>query len=232
MDLLKKLVVLSGAGISAESGIDTFRSINGLWANHRIEDVASPEAWKRNPSLVQEFYNARRKQILEVNPNQAHLFLAELENHFDVQIVTQNIDDLHERAGSTNVLHLHGNIRFSKSSGPKQEKKYYRIEGWELKSTDLCDDAYPLRPHVVWFGEAVPEFERAAEICKNADILLVIGTSLQVYPAASLAFLSNKSCLKMIVDPHTLDIQDTDAFLHIKHTAVESIQKLKQILKV
>ncbi|MEY4604011.1 MAG: hypothetical protein RIT43_1303, partial [Bacteroidota bacterium] len=157
----KKLVIFSGAGMSAESGIQTFRDSDGLWEKFRIEDVATPEAWRKDPAMVQDFYNQRRKQILECTFNEAHALIAKLENHYDVQVITQNIDDLHERAGSTNVMHLHGNIRFAKSSGPGQEKAYYPVEGWELKLSDLCPDGYPLRPHVVWFGEEVPMYEKA-----------------------------------------------------------------------
>ena len=182
----KKLVVLSGAGISAESGISTFRDSNGLWEQYAIEDVATPEAWRKNPSLVQEFYNFRRKQVIDAQPNEAHLYFAELESEFDVAVITQNIDDLHERGGSTDVLHLHGNIRLSKSSGPHQEKAYYPVNGWELTMEDRCPEGYVLRPHLVWFGEAVPNLEVAAEIIAEADYLVVVGTSLNVYPAAGL----------------------------------------------
>lgn len=149
----QKVIVFSGAGMSAESGINTFRDSGGLWENNRIEDVATPSAWAANPERVQQFYNARRKQIIEAQPNKAHLAVKELEKHFDVQVITQNIDDLHERAGSSSVLHLHGNIRFSKSSGPNQEEAYFPIEGWELKISDKCPEGFTLRPHVVWFGE-------------------------------------------------------------------------------
>jgi NAD-dependent deacetylase len=152
--------------------------------------VATPQAWKKNPDLVQMFYNLRRKAVIEANPNEAHFYFAALEKKYKVTIITQNIDDLHERAGSTNVIHLHGNIRLAKSSGPNPDKKFYPIEGNEIKTGDLCADGFQLRPHVVWFGEAVPEIERAAEICKTADILVVVGTSLQVYPAAGLAFVA------------------------------------------
>lgn len=227
---MKKIVVLSGAGISAESGIKTFRDSDGLWENHKIEDVATPEAWRKNPELVQKFYNERRKVILKTQANLAHQFLVELEKKYDVQIVTQNIDDLHERAGSKKVMHLHGNIRFSKSSGPNQEKKYYPIDAWELKMTDLCDDGFPLRPHVVWFGEAVPMLDQAAKLCMEADILIVIGTSLQVYPAASLAFITKKDCLRIIVDPSVEGISLDNTFIKIAKKAVEGIEDLKRIL--
>lgn len=225
-----QIVVLSGAGMSAESGIKTFRDNDGLWENYRIEEVATPEAWRANPKLVQEFYNQRRKNVLEAQPNAAHYFLAELEQHYDVRIVTQNIDDLHERAGSSNILHLHGNIRLAKSSGPDPEAKYYPIEGWELRMSDQCDAGYTLRPHVVWFGEAVPLLEKAAEICVQADILLVIGTSLQVYPAANLVHYTKKDCRKIIVDPNAGRIITDSTYTVIHETAVNSIGELRKIL--
>lgn len=227
---MKKITVLTGAGISAESGIKTFRDTDGLWENYSINEVATPEAWRKNPKLVQGFYNERRKTILECQANLAHHFLVELEKYFEVQVITQNIDDLHERAGSKNILHLHGNIRYAKSSGPNQEKKYYPIEGWELKMTDLCEDGFPLRPHVVWFGEDVPNLEIAAEHCIETDILIVIGTSLQVYPAASLAYITKKDCLRIILDPscETMDVGNT--FVKIPKTAVAGIEDLKNIL--
>ena len=182
----KKIVFFSGAGMSAESGISTFRDSGGLWEKYEINEVATPEAWSRNPDLVTDFYNQRRKQIIETSPNAAHNFITSLEDQFDVTVITQNIDDLHERAGSTNILHLHGNIRLAKSSGPNQEKKLYPIDGWKLTKNDLCEDGYRLRPHVVWFGEAVPALEDAIPLIESADVFIVIGTSLQVYPAAGL----------------------------------------------
>ncbi len=198
---MKNIVILSGAGVSAESGISTFRDSGGLWEQYKIEEVATPEAWENNPQKVQTFYNLRRKQILEVKPNEAHFLIAKLESRFHVNVITQNIDDLHERAGSTNVLHLHGNIRYAKSSGPNQEVNYYPVEGWGLKMSDLCPDGYPLRPHVVWFGESVPMMDKAAELIAEADILIVIGTSLQVYPAAGLVYMTPRQCQKFIIDP-------------------------------
>lgn len=228
----KKIVVLSGAGISAESGISTFRDSNGLWENYRIEEVATPEAWNTNPELVQRFYNLRRKQVMEVFPNAAHVFFRELESHYNVVVVTQNIDDLHERAGSSNVIHLHGNIRYAKSSGPKQEAKYYPIEGWELSMNDLCDDGYPLRPHVVWFGESVPEMERAVETLSDADYLIVIGTSLNVYPAAGLIHYVSNSCEKLIVDPKVSELPVDSSFTSLAKSAVESVPELKKFFGI
>jgi NAD-dependent deacetylase len=222
----KLLVVLSGAGISAESGIATFRDTGGLWEKYAIEDVATPEAWNRNPQLVQQFYNERRKQVIAAEPNAAHRYFAKLESVFDVVIVTQNIDDLHERGGSSNVLHLHGNIRESKSSGPQQEKCYYPIEGWELKMEDRCPDGYPLRPHVVWFGEAVPKLELAAEFISSADVLVVVGTSLNVYPAAGLINYAKASCRKFVIDPKADELSVGNSFKKIARSAVEGVKEL------
>jgi NAD-dependent deacetylase len=227
---MKHLVILSGAGISAESGIQTFRDSNGLWENYAIEDVATPQAWKKNPDLVQMFYNLRRKAVIEANPNEAHFYFAALEKKYKVTIITQNIDDLHERAGSTNVIHLHGNIRLAKSSGPNPDKKFYPIEGNEIKTGDLCADGFQLRPHVVWFGEAVPEIERAAEICKTADILVVVGTSLQVYPAAGLAFVAPKETAKIVIDPKCEELSVNDDFIKLPYSAVEGVKILDRLL--
>jgi NAD-dependent deacetylase len=196
---MKKIVVLTGAGMSAESGILTFRDNNGLWQNHRIEEVATPYAWLNNPELVIEFYNQRRKQLLEVEPNAAHFALAKLENKYDVEIVTQNVDDLHERAGSTNVLHLHGELRKVRSE--KDSSLISELDGWELKLGDLAEDGAQLRPHIVWFGEDVPEINNAAKIVHTADILLVVGTSLSVYPAAGLLNETKIGCRRIYIDP-------------------------------
>ncbi len=198
---MQKIVVFSGAGMSAESGIQTFRDNGGLWEQYRVEDVATPEAWKRDPELVTRFYNQRRKQIIETNPNEAHVAIQRLESMYNVTVITQNIDDLHERAGSKKVLHLHGNIRFSKSSGPNQENTYYPILGWELSAEDRCPDGYRLRPHVVWFGEEVPLLEAAAAIISTADLLIIIGTSLRVYPAAGLIREVSKHSTVYLIDP-------------------------------
>jgi len=196
---MKKAVILTGAGISAESGLQTFRDTDGLWEGYRIEDVATPEAWKRNPQMVQEFYNIRRKAVLEAEPNAAHLALAELEKKYGVTIITQNIDDLHERAGSTNVVHLHGLI--TRSQSDKNPRLTYDIEGWEIKMGETCELGSQLRPHVVWFGEPVPMIETAAEICSTAAIFMVIGTSLAVYPAAGLIDFVPPDAEKFVIDP-------------------------------
>ncbi len=224
------LVILSGAGISAESGIKTFRDADGLWENYPIEEVATPQAWQNNPDLVQKFYNERRLNVISAKPNLAHHYFSSLQKFFNVQVITQNIDDLHERAGSTNVLHLHGNIRYAKSSGPNKEKKYYLIEGHELKMTDYCDDGFPLRPHVVWFGEEVPLLSKAAELVGEADVLIVIGTSLQVYPAAGLIHAVPNEALKIVIDPHANTLSVPKDFRLLNCTAQESIPFLTEIL--
>ena len=197
---MKKIVVLTGAGISAESGLKTFRDSGGLWEEHRIEDVATFEGWQRNPKMVLDFYNERRKQLKGAEPNAAHKALVRLEQRYEVQIITQNVDDLHERAGSSNVLHLHGELKKSRST--VDEDLVYDIKGWELKLGDLCEKGSQLRPHIVWFGEAVPMIELATQLTEQADIFIVIGTSLNVYPAASLiGFVSDKAS-KYLIDPN------------------------------
>lgn len=221
-----KIVIFSGAGMSAESGIGTFRDSGGLWEQFKLEEVATPEAWKRNPALVQDFYNQRRKQIIDAKPNSAHKLIAELEKKFEVIVITQNIDDLHERAGSSNVIHLHGNIRFAKSSGPNAEKSYYPIADWELKTTDLCPEGYTLRPHVVWFGESVPMYDKAIEIVQTSDLLIVIGTSLNVYPAAGIIHYADKSARKVIIDPHVSEINVPLDFECIQSGANEGMEIL------
>ncbi|MBK0379451.1 SIR2 family NAD-dependent protein deacylase [Mucilaginibacter segetis] len=197
---MKKVIVLTGAGISAESGLKTFRDSDGLWEGYDIEEVATPQAWERNPALVQEFYNMRRKSVLEAKPNAAHLALAQLENKYDVTIITQNIDDLHERAGSTNVVHLHGIITRSQSS--INPDLTYPVNGWELKMGELCELGSQLRAHVVWFGEAVPMIENAAQLCTEAEIFILVGTSLAVYPAAGLVNYVPQYVTRYIIDPN------------------------------
>lgn len=194
----KKIVVLTGAGISAESGIKTFRDSDGLWENHRIEDVATPQGWAANPELVLDFYNQRRAQLLKVEPNDGHRALADLEKHFDVHIVTQNVDDLHERAGSTQVMHLHGQLRQVRSV-----RFQNLVYSWDkdLNLGDLCERGHQLRPHIVWFGESVPMLEPAAELAEQADYFLIVGTSLQVYPAAGLMSYAPRNIPFYYVDP-------------------------------
>ena len=196
-----RLVVLSGAGMSAESGIATFRGSDGLWEGHRVEEVASPEGFQANPELVLEFYNQRRRQIVAARPNEGHFALARLESRFEVQIVTQNVDDLHERAGSTNVLHLHGEIRKARST--QDPKVVLDVEGTELNWGDVGPDGAQLRPHIVWFGESVPLIDKAMEVVESADVLVVVGTSLQVYPAAGLVGYAPQSSPIHVVDPNT-----------------------------
>jgi len=197
---MKRVVVFSGAGISAESGIKTFRDSGGLWENYAIEDVATPGAWNKNQDLVLDFYNQRRQQVMDAKPNPAHLALVELEKHFEVFIITQNIDNLHERAGSTNVLHLHGEIMKARSTVNPQ--LIYSLEKAEIKKGDCCELGSQLRPHIVWFGEMVPNMEPAIEISQTADVFLVIGTSLAVYPAASLLEFAPENAMKVLVDPN------------------------------
>ena len=221
-----KIVVFSGAGMSAESGINTFRDSNGLWEKHDIKEVATPEAWQADPDLVTEFYNQRRKQIINAKPNQAHLEIARLQDTHDVSVITQNIDDLHERAGSIDVLHLHGNIRYSKSSGPNPQKAYYRIEGSDLTENDLCPEGFRLRPHVVWFGESVPMLEKAIEITNSATHFVVIGSSLEVYPAASLIQYCSIQCKKWIIDPNAEKMNIQNGFQSINLPAGEGIKVL------
>ncbi len=194
-----RIVVLTGAGISAESGLKTFRDSNGLWENHRVEDVASPEGFRRNPALVLDFYNQRRAQAAEVRPNAGHIALAELERHFDVRIVTQNVDDLHERAGSSKILHLHGQLSKARSSG--DPKYVVDIGARPILVGHLCPRGHQMRPHIVWFGESVPAITEAERLVASADALLVVGTSLSVYPAAGLVLYAKPTADVYIVDP-------------------------------
>jgi len=217
---VKKIVVISGAGISAESGIQTFRDANGLWENHDIMEVASYDGWLKNPSLILDFYNKRRAQALRSKPNVAHTILAELEKDFKVQIVTQNVDDLHERAGSSQVLHLHGELLKSRSS--LREKIIYECKK-DIVLGDLCEMGSQLRPHIVWFGEEVPLLEIAINQVQEADLLLVIGTSLLVYPAAGLIHYAPAHAKKFIIDPNIPDNIPLD-FIKIQATAVKGIQ--------
>ena len=221
---MKKLVVLTGAGISAESGLKTFRDSDGLWENHPIEEVATPEAWRKNPKLVQDFYNMRRKDVLHATPNSAHTALAKLQEKFDVTIITQNIDDLHERAGSTKVLHLHGIITRSQSS--INPNLTYSINGWELGMDEVCELGSPLRAHVVWFGEAVPMIEKAAAICAEADLFILVGSSLAVYPAAGLVNYVPHHITKYIIDPHIPVVNQRGPVIKIEERASIGVPKL------
>ena len=224
----KKLVILTGAGISAESGLKTFRDSDGLWEGYAIEDVATPAAWRKNPQLVLEFYNYRRKNVLDAEPNAAHFGLAELETDFDVTIITQNIDDLHERAGSTHILHLHGEI--FKMRSEKDESLIYEIQG-AIQMGDVAEDGAQLRPHIVWFGEAVPKIEEAVPIVQSADLFVVVGTSLVVYPAAGLVNYARRPIPKFIVDkkiPYTSEVYNLTT---IEKPATEGVSELKELLK-
>jgi len=202
---MEKLVVLTGAGMSAESGLSTFRDAGGLWDTYRIEDVATPNAWMKDPELVLHFYNIRRKQLFEVEPNQGHFALAEMERNFDVRIITQNVDNLHERAGSSNVLHLHGELMKMRSTGWGEEVYNVSPDKLEFFVGDKCPKGFQLRPHIVWFGEAVPEIENAIRIVEQADILVVIGTSLQVYPAAGLIHNVKNGTPIYLIDPNEIN---------------------------
>lgn len=222
----KTIVVLSGAGISAESGIKTFRDSNGLWENHNIYEVASPIGWGKNPQLVLDFYNARRAQARSVQPNAAHFALAELEKYYNVLIVTQNVDDLHERAGSAKVLHLHGELNKARST--VNEDYVIEVPG-DIALGDTCPQGGQMRPHIVWFGEDVPLFPLACEIAELADIMLVVGTSLAVYPAAGLTEYAPRTAACYIVDPGTPDMRGRQGrFKHLKTTATEGVVTLAQ----
>ncbi|OYU96146.1 MAG: NAD-dependent protein deacylase [Bacteroidetes bacterium B1(2017)] len=216
-----RIVVLSGAGISAESGLQTFRDSDGLWEGHKIEEVATPEAWHRDKEKVLEFYNLRRIAAHNASPNKAHLALADLEKEFEVDIVTQNVDDLHERAGSSTILHLHGQLNKSRSTA--NPKLIYPIKGPSLNLGDTCELGSQLRPHIVWFGEAVPMIEPAASIVSKADIFLIIGTSLQVYPAAGLVQYFDTNKPLFIIDPKPMPFINNQKLTHIQKTAVEGI---------
>jgi NAD-dependent deacetylase len=200
---MKKLVILSGAGISAESGVATFRDGGGLWEGHNAMDVASPEGWRKNPALVLDFYNKRRRQLFDVEPNRAHFIAAELEQDFDVTVITQNVDDLHERAGSTNIIHLHGELL--KARSVYNENGIVDHPG-DINLGDLHTDGHQLRPHIVWFGEAVPAIEQAAEVVEQADYIIVIGTSMQVYPAAGLIDFAKRTSPVFYIDPKPASI--------------------------
>lgn len=226
MNTRKKIVVLSGAGISAESGIRTFRDTNGLWEDHKIDDVATPEGWERNPDLVLEFYNQRRKQAFAVQPNAGHRALAELERYYTVTVITQNVDNLHERAGSTHVIHLHGEL--SKVRSTADESLIYERDesNWEVKRGDVCEKGAQLRPHIVWFGEAVPLMDVAVDETAEADIFIVVGTSLQVYPAAGLLYAVPKGHPIYMVDPNIPDVAKRQNLTLIPETATAGLTKL------
>jgi len=223
---MKKLVVLTGAGISADSGLSTFRDNDGLWEKHNVYDVATPEAWHKNPALVLEFYNQRRKQLATAQPNPAHFALKHLEDYFDVHIITQNVDNLHEQAGSKHILHLHGEL--TKARSTKNPALVYELKGWQLQLGDTCELGSQMRPHIVWFGEEVPLMPMAAAIVNKADLLIVVGTSLNVYPAASLLYQAKRDCKLFVVDPKPV-AAGTKATYIIK-TAAEGMPELAEVL--
>ncbi len=220
---MKKIIVFSGDGISAESGLKTFRDSDGLWENYDLTEVATPEAWEKDPKMVLEFYNMRRKQVIKAVPNKSHYALVELEKKFNLEIITQNIDDLHERAGSSNILHLHGEILKSRSTF---DGSTYNIKGSELNFGDLCKNNSQLRPDIVWFGEAVPNMSLAMELCKNTDILIIIGTSLTVYPAANIVDFVPDNCDKYLIDPKDVLSTGIKNLTVIKENASVGIPKL------
>ncbi len=220
-NIRKKVVVLSGAGISAESGLKTFRDAGGLWEGHKVESVATPFAWENDPETVLRFYNERRRQLFTVHPNRAHLALVELEQWFDVTIVTQNVDDLHERAGSHHVLHLHGELDFARSSA--DASLIYKLNGKDIKRGDKCEKGSQLRPHIVWFGESVPMLEMAITVVTTADVLIVVGTSLAVYPAASLVHFAPPHAKRYVVNPEIPNTICADKFYCIHKNATVGI---------
>lgn len=232
----KKIVVLTGAGVSAESGVSTFRDSDGLWEQHKVEDVASIEGWYRNPALVLEFYNARRAQLATVKPNAAHRAIAELENEYDVTVVTQNVDNLHERAGSTRIIHLHGEltkVRPENCCNDRDgfsEETVFDIGQDSISLGDLAPNGAQLRPHIVWFGEAVPKIESAIDAVEAADILLIVGTSLQVYPAAGLYAYAKAGIPIYIIDPKDVPLRD-GRIHHIKDVATKGMEEFKNLIK-
>ena len=231
--MMKKLVVLTGAGVSAESGITTFRDSNGLWENFKVEDVATIEGWYKDPQLVLDFYNARRAQLADVRPNAAHMAIAALEEEYDVTVITQNVDNLHERAGSTRIIHLHGEL-----TKVRPENTYNEMDGFSEESVfdigtepvhigDLAPNGAQLRPHIVWFGEAVPKIDQALDYVEAADIMLIVGTSLQVYPAAGLYAYAKASTPIYIIDPKEVSVRDS-RLTHIKDVATKGMETFKK----
>ncbi len=235
MNRKKKITVLTGAGVSAESGITTFRDSEGLWENHNVQDVATIEAWHRNPSLVLDFYNERRAQLANVKPNSAHLAIAELERDYDVTVVTQNVDNLHERAGSTRIIHLHGELTKVRPENACNDRDGYSEEsvfdiGYDsIHIGDMAPNGAQLRPHIVWFGEAVPKIDSAIDAVEAADILLIVGTSLQVYPAAGLYRYARMDTPIYIIDPKDVPVRDA-RISHIKDVATKGMECFKRFI--
>lgn len=232
----RKITVLTGAGVSAESGISTFRDSDGLWENHNVEDVASIEGWYRNPELVLDFYNMRRAQLQQVRPNAAHMAIASLEEEYDVTVVTQNVDNLHERAGSTRIIHLHGELTKVRPENccnemdGFSEETVFDIGADEIHLGDMAPNGAQLRPHIVWFGEAVPKIDAAIDAVEAADILLIVGTSLQVYPAAGLYRYAKMQTPIYIIDPKDVPVRD-GRLTHIKDVATNGMEVFKNILQ-
>lgn len=226
---MKKLVVLTGAGMSAESGLRTFREMGGLWEEYDVYEVASPQGWEKDRDLVLRFYNDRRKQLQEALPNRGHFALAEMEKDFDVTIVTQNVDDLHERAGSSRIVHLHGELKKARST--IDPDLVYDIEGWQLNSGDLCEKGSQLRPHIVWFGEAVPAIEEAAVVVSEADLLVIIGTSMNVYPAAGLINYARPGTPVYLIDPNEVIVAGHAGIKVIQMGAAEGVDELIRTLR-
>ncbi len=232
----KKITVLTGAGVSAESGISTFRDSDGLWENHNVEDVASIEGWYRNPTLVLDFYNARRAQLFTVRPNAAHLAIASLEHEYDVTVVTQNVDNLHERAGSTRIIHLHGELtkvrpeNCCNASDGFSEETVFDIGADAIHLGDKAPNGAQLRPHIVWFGEAVPKIDAAIDAVEAADMVLIVGTSLQVYPAAGLYRYAKMGAPIYIIDPNDVPVRDS-RITHVKDVATRGMETFKNLIK-
>ncbi len=230
-----KVVVLTGAGMSAESGISTFRDSGGLWEQYRVEDVATPDGWQRNPALVNDFYNTRRRELLSTKPCRGHELVAELERFYDVSVVTQNIDNLHERAGSSKVIHLHGELMKATSSRNPNDPRCIQTlspEHPDIRMGDLAADGSQLRPFIVWFGEPVPEIERAAALCEQADLMIIIGTSLNVYPAAGLTLYVPAEAPIYLIDPKPVRWNSTRPFRHLQMGASEGMEALMEELRV
>ena len=228
LQMKKKLVVLSGAGMSQESGLKTFREMGGLWEQYDVTEVATPEAWERDPALVLRFYNERRKQLFRCEPNSGHFAIAELEQEYDVEVITQNVDNLHERAGSSKVLHLHGELMKARST--VDSFLVYELTHWALDLGDLCEKGSQLRPHIVWFGEGVPEIPKAIGIIQKADVLVVIGTSLAVYPAAGLVNYVPKGTPVFVIDPNRPEVYLQNV-TYIEEKAGKGMEILREELK-
>lgn len=227
---MKHIVILTGAGMSAESGIATFRDSNGLWENYRVEDVATPEGFRANPQLVLDFYNARRKDALKAEPNRGHQIIAELEKDYKISVVTQNVDDLHERAGSSNVMHLHGELMKVRSTKNPNDIRTLTANNIEINLGDMDASGHQLRPHIVWFGEAVPMIEEAVKVVQKADILIIIGTSLNVYPAAGLIDFAPSGTPIYLIDPKDVATKRREV-IHLQKGASEGMKEIVEILK-